>query len=160
MKQDGDPTNFKAGKSSIKFDSGSDYEYVNINNNSNQSLRVDESQSWITASATSKGRIKISVSSNSSSARSGYVTVRCGNESCRIDVRQSGWTNCYYCGGRGQVQCGYPALWMNGLHCVQEFVMNYYTGGGYYTYNPCPNCGGSGGVTCSHCHGKGKIKSN
>lgn len=160
VKQDGDPTNFKAGKSSIKFDSGSDYEYVNINNNSNQSLRVDESQSWITASATSKGRIKISVSSNSSSARSGYVTVRCGNESCRIDVRQSGWTNCYYCGGRGQVQCGYPALWMNGLHCVQEFVMNYYTGGGYYTYNPCPNCGGSGGVTCSHCHGKGKIKSN
>lgn len=160
VKQDGDPTNFKAGKSSIKFDSGSDYEYVNINNNSNKSLRVDESQSWITASATSKGRIKISVSSNSSSARSGYVTVRCGNESCRIDVMQSGWTNCYYCGGRGQVQCGYPALWMNGLHCVQEFVMNYYTGGGYYTYNPCPNCGGSGGVTCSHCHGKGKIKSN
>jgi len=160
VKQDGDPTNFKAGRSSIKFDSDSDYEYVNISNNSNQSLRIDESQSWITASATSKDRIKISVSSNSNPARSGYVTVRCGNESCRIYVRQTGWTNCYYCGGRGQVQCGYPALWMNGLHCVQEFVMNYYTGGGYYNYNPCPNCGGSGGVTCSHCHGKGKIKSN
>ena len=115
-------------------------------NNSNQSLRVDESQSWITASATSKSRIKISVSSNNNAARSGYVTVRCGNESCRIDARQSGWTHCYYCGGRGQVQCGYPALWMNGLHYVQEFVMNYYTGGGgYYTYNPCPSCGGSGG---------------
>lgn len=160
VSQDGDPTNFRAAKSSIKFDSGSDYEYVNISNNSNQSLRVDESQSWITASATSKGRIKISVSSNSNSARSGYVTVRCGNESCRIDVRQSGWTNCYYCGGRGQVQCGYPALWMNGMHCVQQFVMNYYTGGGYYTYNPCPNCGGSGGVKCTHCNGNGRIKSN
>ena len=129
-------------------------------NNSNQSLRVDESQSWITASATSKSRIKISVSSNNNAARSGYVTVRCGNESCRIDVRQSGRTHCYYCGGRGQVQCGYPALWMNGLHYVQEFVMNYYTGSGYYTYNPCPSCGGSGGVKCSHCNGKGKIKSN
>ena len=160
VKQDGDPTNFKAGKSSIKFDSSSDYEYIDINNNSNQSLSVNESQSWITASATSRSRIKISVSSNSNAARSGYVTVRCGNKSCRIDVRQSGWTNCYFCGGRGQVQCGYPALWMNGLHCVQEFVMNYYTGGGYYTYNPCPSCGGSGGVKCSHCNGKGKIKSN
>lgn len=110
-------------------------------NNSNQSLRVDESQSWITVSATSKSRIKISVSSNNNAARSGYVTVRCGNESCRIDARQSGWTHCYYCGGR-------------------EVVMNYYTGGGYYTYNPCPSCGGSGGVKCSHCNGKGKIKSN
>lgn len=160
VSQDGDPTNFRAAKSNVKFDSGSDYEYVNISNNSNQSLRVDESQSWITATATSKGRIKISVSSNNNSARSGYVTVRCGNESCKIDVRQSGWTNCYYCGGRGQVQCGYPALWMNGMHCVQQFVMNYYTGGGYYTYNPCPSCGGSGGVTCTHCKGKGKIKSN
>lgn len=160
VKQDGDPTNFKAVKSSIKFDSSSDYEYVDINNNSNKSLRVDESQSWITASTTSKGRIKISVSSNSSSARSGYVTVRCGNESCKIEVRQSGWTSCYFCGGRGQVPCGYPGLWMNGLHCVQDFVMNYYTGGGYYTYNPCPNCGGSGGVKCSHCNGTGKIKSN
>ncbi len=160
VKQDGDPTNFRAGKSRIIFDSGNEYEYVNISNNSNLSLRVDESHSWITASATSKGRIKISVSSNSNAARSGYVTVRCGNESCRIDVRQKGWTNCYYCGGRGQVRCGYPALWMNGLHCVQDFVMNYYTGGGYYTYNPCPNCGGSGGVKCSHCNGSGKIKSN
>lgn len=160
VKQDGDPTNFRAAKSNVKFDSSSDYEYININNNSNQSLRVDESQSWITATATSKGRIKINVSSNNNSARTGYVTVRCGNESCRIDVRQSGWTNCYFCGGRGQVQCGYPALWMNGVHCVQEFVMNYYTGGGYYTYNPCPNCGGSGGVRCSHCNGKGRIKSN
>ena len=130
-------------------------------NNSNQSLRVDESQSWITASATSKSRIKISVSSNNNAARSGYVTVRCGNESCRIDARQSGWTHCYYCGGRGQVQCGYPALWMNGLHYVQEFVMNYYTGGVVtiriihvqVVVDPV-------GVKCSHCNGKGKIKSN
>lgn len=160
VKQDGDPTNFRAAKSSIKFDSGSDYVYVNIDNNSNKPLRVDKSKDWISATATSKGRIKISVMSNSDPARSGYVTVRCGNESCRIDVRQSGWTDCYLCRGRGQVPCGYPALWMNGLHCVQEFVMNYYTGGGYYTYNPCPNCGGSGGVKCSHCNGNGKIKSN
>lgn len=160
VSQDGDPTNFRAAKSSVRFDSGSDYEYVSISNDSNQSLRVDTSHSWITASATSKNRIKISVISNNNSAHSGYVTVRCGNESCRIDVRQSGWTDCYFCRGRGKVQCGYPAMWMNGLHCVQEFVMNYYTGGGYYTYNPCPNCGGSGGVNCSHCNGNGKIKSN
>jgi len=160
VKQDGNPTNFKAGQSKIQFDTGSDYEYVNIGNNSNQSLSVDESQSWITASATSKDRIRIAVSSNSNSPRSGYVTVRCGDESCRIEVRQRGWYNCGFCGGRGLVQCGYPALWMNGLHCVQGFVMNNYTGGGYYTYNPCPNCGGSGSVTCSHCKGDGRIKSN
>jgi hypothetical protein len=160
VKQDGDPTNFKAEKTSIKFGSSGDYEYVDISNNSNQSLRVEESQSWITASATSKGRIRISVPANSNAARSGYVTVRCGNESCKITVRQGGWINCAFCGGRGQVRCGYPASWMNGLHCVQEFVMNYYTGSGYYTYKSCPNCGGSGSITCSKCNGNGQIKSN
>lgn len=167
IKQDGDPTNFKAEKSSIKFDSDSDYEYVNISNNSNQSLRVDESQSWITASATSKGRIKISVSSNSSSARSGYVTVRCGNESCRIDVRQSGWITCFYCHSNGKVNCTGGA-WDPSIgqivHSKPRFVITGYNymgmPDGYWTTDYCPTCGGSGTVDCSHCHGKGKIKSN
>lgn len=165
VKQDGDPTNFKAAKSSVKFDSSSDYEYVNIHNNSNQSLRVDESQSWITATATSKERIKISVSSNNTPARSGYVTVRCGNESCRIDVRQSGWTTCYYCNGNGKVNCPGGA-WDPSIgqivHSKPRYVITGYNYGpvGYWTTDYCPTCGGNGTLECSHCHGKGKITSN
>ena len=160
VNQDGDPTNFCAAKSSIRFDTDSDYEYLDINNNSNQSLRVNESKDWITASVISKECIKISVRKNSNSPRSGYVTVYCGNESYRIDIRQSGWTDCYLCRGRGQVQCHYPALWMNGVHIVQKFVINNYTGYGDYSYDSCPNCGGYGGVKCTHCKGNGKIKTN
>lgn len=160
VKQDGDPTNFQARRSTIQFDTDSDYEYVTIDNNSNQSLRVETSQSWITVRATSKGQIKISVPSNSGSPKSGYVTVRCGSKSCSITVKQKGWTDCSFCQGRGKVTCGYPALWMNGMHCVQKFAMDYYTGYGYYYYDPCPHCGGSGYVDCSRCHGRGRFKSN
>lgn len=158
--QNGDPSNFTLGQSSIKFDTGSDYDYVSLSNNSKKSVSVDATHTWISPSITSSGNIKISVSSNSNGPRTGYVTARCGSETCRIEIKQRGWYNCYACGGHGKVRCSYPALWINGMHCVQEFVMNYYTGGGYYINKPCPWCGGSGGIDCNQCHGDGRYKSN
>lgn len=158
--QDGNPTDFRASKSTVKFGTSSDYEYVTIYNNSHKSLEVSESESWLSATAIGNDEIKISCTSNSNDRHSGTVYVRCGDEQISITVKQDGWTTCWNCGGHGRFQCQYPGLWgAGGYHYVQDFVINNYTGMGSYVYNPCPNCGGSGTIKCSQCNGTGRKKS-
>lgn len=158
--QDGNPTDFRASKSTVKFGTSSDYEYVTIYNNSHKSLEVSESESWLSATAIGNDEIKISCTSNSNDRHSGTVYVRCGDEQISITVKQDGWTTCWNCGGHGRFQCQYPGLWgAGGYHYVQDFVINNYTGMGSYVYNPCPNCGGSGTIKCSQCDGTGRKKS-
>lgn len=158
--QKGDPTNFSSAKSTVKFGTSNDYEYVTIYNDSHKALDIKENESWLSVTAIGNDEIKISCISNSNERRSGTVYVHCGNEQLSIIVKQDGWSTCWNCGGRGKFQCMYPALWgAGGYHYVQEFVMNYFTGLGYYVQNPCPNCAGSGTIQCSHCDGQGRVKS-
>lgn len=158
--QSGDVANLRAEKGSVKFGTSSDYSYVTINNNSRKTLTVQENLNWVSVSVINKNKVKISCTSNSNERRSGTVYIYCGSERVSVTVKQDGWTDCRHCGGRRRFQCAYPALWgAGGYHYVQNFVMNYYTGGGYYVQEPCPNCGGRGTVDCSYCGGRGRIKS-
>lgn len=158
--QQGDPTNFRSAKSTVKFGTSSDYEYVTIYNDSHKNLEIKEYESWLSATAIGNDEIKISCTSNSNERRSGTVYVHCGDEQISIAVKQDGWTTCWNCGGHGRFQCQYPGLWgAGGYHYVQDFVINSYTGMGSYVYNPCPNCGGSGTIKCSQCDGTGRKKS-
>lgn len=160
--QEGDPTNFRSAKSTVKFGTSSDYEYVTIYNDSHKSLVVNEYESWLSATAIGNDEIKISCISNSNERHSGTVYVHCGDEQISITVKQDGWTTCWNCGGHGRFLCCYPALWgAGGYHYVQDFVINY----DFHGYvvptliqKPCPNCGGSGAIKCSQCDGEGRIK--
>lgn len=160
VSQDGDPTNFRAAKSTVRFGTKRDSEYVAIDNDSHKNLEINEYESWLSATAIGNDEIKISCTSNSNERRSGTVYVHCGDEQISITVKQDGWTTCWNCGGHGRFQCQYPGLWgAGGYHYVQNFVINNYTGMGSYVYNPCPNCGGSGTIKCSQCDGTGRKKS-
>lgn len=159
--QKGNPTEIEASPSSFSVSTSGGSKYINIDNDSYMSLSASENYDWLSATVISDSRIKIYYDSNNSSPRKGTVIIKCGDKNCTITVKQDGWTNCWHCGGHGRFQCNYPALWgAGGIHYVQEFVMNYYTGGGYYAQNPCPNCGGSGVIQCNHCNGSGRIKSS
>lgn len=160
VSQEGDPTNFRAAKSTVRFGTKSDSEYVAIDNDSHKNLEINVYESWLSATAIGNDEIKISCTSNSNERQSGTVYVHCGDEQISITVKQDGWTTCWNCGGHGRFQCQYPGLWgAGGYHYVQNFVINNYTGMGSYVYNPCPNCGGFGTIKCSQCDGTGRKKS-
>lgn len=173
--QYGDPSNFRAAKSTIRFGTDSDYEYVTIHNDSRKSLSVSENESWITISVIDKNEIKISCFRNyDDPPRSGIVYVNCGGEQLSISVRQEGWETCEYCGGDGEASCpnifrsgwmvgnhAYSYDWVNGQHVLRDVytVWDPWTGIPIprADINLCPDCGGNGRVNCSKCK-EGKIK--
>lgn len=174
--QYGDPSNFRASKSTVRFGTGSDYEYVTIYNDSRKNLSISEDESWITTSVIDKNQIKISCFRNyDDPPRSGIVYVNCGGERLSISVRQEGWEQCSSCGGDGKKACPnlYRNSWINGNHAYmydwingQHVFKHIYTAVDPWTgipypkadIEPCPDCGGDGNVKCSACDGKGKIK--
>ena len=176
VSQDGDPTNFSAAKSSIKFGTSSDYEYVTIYNDSRKQPSISEYESWISASVIDKNKIKISCNRNyDDPPRSGTVYVSCGDEQVSITVKQDGWSKCSSCGGDGEKDCpnlyknpwttefgSYAYGWVNGQHVLRRM----YTSWTGWMGAPvpqvedriCSDCGGDGRIECSKCDGTGKIK--
>ena len=174
--QKGDPTNFRAANSIVKFGTSSDYEYVTIYNDSNKQPSISEYESWISTSVIDKNRIRISCIRNyDEPPRSGTVYVSCGDEQVSITVKQDGWISCSSCGGDGKKDCpnlyknpwmtefgSYAYGWVNGQHVLRR-VYTSLTG---WMGAPvpqvedriCSDCGGDGHVECSICDGTGKIK--
>jgi len=168
VKQWGDPTDFCASSSTIRFGTASDYEYIGISNNSKKNVSVSDDQNWLRANVVNRTKIKVSCSQNDSSPRSGFVTITCGNEKISIIVNQDGWTKCSGCSGNGQVSCNnYQAQWRyypfynSNYHQVYQVMGQYYSYGAWipqYGWVNCPTCGGDGKIKCSRCGGKGKIR--
>lgn len=164
IKQWGDPTNFSASRSSIKFGTSKYYENVGISNDSRKPLLVSDDKSWITATARSKSEVRISCSENNyGSPRMGTVDVRCGGEHLSITVKQDGWETCSRCDGSGYVDCngGWITMYGGRIHTQQRMVYNWDAWGNMYPYvvtDKCSACGGDGQIECSRCHGKGKTK--
>ena len=176
VSQDGDPTNFGAAKSSIKFGTKRDYEDVTIYNDSRKKPSISENVTWISTSVIDKNRIKISCNRNyDDPPRSGTVYVSCGDEQVSITVKQDGWSRCSSCGGDGEKDCpnlytnpwttefgSYAYGWVNGQHVLRRM----YTSWTGWMGAPvpqvedriCSDCGGDGHVKCSKCDGTGKIK--
>lgn len=176
VSQDGDPTNFGAAKSSIKFGTSGDSEYVTIYNDSRKQPSISEYETWISTSFIDNNRIKISCNRNyDDPPRSGTVYVSCGDEQVSITVKQDGWSKCRRCGGDGEKDCpnlytnpwttefgSYAYGWVNGQHVLRRM----YTSWTGWMGAPvpqvedriCSDCGGDGHVECSKCDGTGKIK--
>jgi len=89
--QDGDPTSFYFSRSSLTFDTDSDYEYVSFTNNSNQSVEVSTNKSWLEASVYSGNKVRVSCESNNNSPQDGVVTLSCGRKKTQIKVHQYGY---------------------------------------------------------------------
>ena len=164
VKQWGDPTDFSASRSSLKFGTSSDYEYVSISNNSRKSLSVSDDKSWITTTARSSSEIRISCAENKNdSPRMGTVDVYCGGEHLSITVKQDGWESCNNCKGKGYVDCygGWFTMYGGRVHTQQRMIYNWDVWGNMYpswVTDYCSVCGGKGQIECSRCHGKGKFK--
>lgn len=176
VSQDGDPTNFGAAKSSIKFGTSSDYEYLTIYNDSRKQPSISEYESWISASVIDKNRIKISCNRNyDDPPRSGTVYVSCGDEQVSITVKQDGWSKCSSCGGDGKNACpnsyknpwttefgSYAYGWVNGQHVLRRMYTSWtgWMGAPVQQVEDriCSDCGGDGNIECSKCGGNGKIK--
>lgn len=103
VKQWGDPSDFSASRSTLKFGTSSDYEYVNIDNDSKKSLYVSSDKTWLTVSKQSDSRIRISCTTNNDYPRKGTITVTCGGKSLSITVKQKGWVSCNNCNGTGTI---------------------------------------------------------
>lgn len=103
VKQDGEPTNFGTSQSTVYFSKEEDYDYVTIYNNSRMSVTASSDKNWIDYYINGNS-IKISCSSNKRSGRrSGVITLRCGNQTQKITIKQNGYipcTNPYCQGGR------------------------------------------------------------
>lgn len=175
VSQDGDPTNFGAAKSSIKFGTSGDSEYVTIYNDSHKQLSISEYESWISASVIDKNRIKISCNSNyDDPPKSGTVYVSCGDEQLSITVKQDGWEICRRCGGSKELDCPnlyiqpwmtefghYIYMWDNGRHILRRAYTEWHQ---YAPPEPkiddsdCSVCEGDGKIECPNCEGRGKIK--
>lgn len=168
VKQWGDPTNFSASNSTVKFGTSSDYEYIGISNNSKKNLSVSDYENWLSTTVINGSRIKVSCSQNNSSPRSGSVTVTCGNEEVSITIKQDGWAECSNCNGNGQIECNnYQASWRyypfyhKNYHQVYQVTGQYYSYGSWfpqYGWVNCPTCGGDGKIKCTRCDGRGKIR--
>ena len=177
VKQWGDPTDFSASNSTVRFGTSSDYEYIGISNNSRKNLSVSDDENWLSATVINSSRIKISCSQNNSSPRSGTVTVTCGNEEVSITIKQDGWAECSSCDGEGETRCnhcsnGYTACSNSNYMGVFDNLGQYGHGRNItlYSYDPftgmqfpsgnrldiCPTCNGSFKVKCSYCGGDGK----
>ena len=166
VSQDGDPTNFGAAKSSIKFGTSSDYEYVTIYNDSRKQPSISEYESWISTSVIDKNRIKISCNRNyDDPPRSGTVYVSCGDEQVSITVKQDGWSKCRRCGGDGEISCPkngqmnlpyWSFQYENGTHYYVEWPMAIGMAAHMKRYERCNTCGGSGYIECPDCDGEGK----
>lgn len=163
VKQWGDPTDFRASSSKIKYGTSSGYTYINITNNSNKSIFVSEDESWISSSVISNSKIKIYCSQNNSSSRSGNVCVTCGNEELNISIEQDGWRDCTNCKGKGYTPCpggAWDSTTGTIVHSRPKLISNFnpYTGWSHkWTTDNCPTCGGNGKIKCRTCNGKGKI---
>lgn len=166
VSQDGDPTNFRAAKNSIKFDTSSDYEYVTIYNDSRKSLDISEYESWLSATAIGNDEIKISCTRNyDDPPKSGTVYVSCGDEQISITVKQDGWSKCRRCGGEGEISCPkngqmnlpyWSFQYENGTHYYVEWPMAIGMAAHMKRYERCNTCGGSGHIECPDCDGEGK----
>ena len=171
VSQDGDPTNFGAAKSSIKFGTSSDYEYVAIYNDSRKQPSISEYESWISASVIDKNKIKISCSHNEKDPpRSGTVYVTCGNEKTSIIVKQDGWSRCNTCMGNKRINCNSFLYWntrWTPILCTDGTIYNRHeaylpsrivgANPNYKVWQACPKCEGCGTISCPDCDGKGKI---
>ena len=176
VRQNGDPSNFKAAKNSIRFGTSSDYEYIAIYNDSHKIPSISEYEYWISTSVIDKNKIKISCDRNyDDPPRSGIVYVSCGDEQISITVKQDGWSKCTSCGGDGEKPCPntyvypwtnetgtYGYTWVNGRHVLQRMYTSWTGWMGapvpQVENRSCSACGGSGVVECSTCKGTGKIK--
>ena len=168
VKQWGDPTDFSASPSRVRFDTSGDYKYVDISNNSHKPISVSDDETWISSSVIGNSRIKIYCSQNNSSPRSGSIDVNCGNEKLTINVKQAGWVECSRCNGNGQIGCtNYSARWNyntfapHPLHQIYKMTGQYYSFGAWfpqYSWVNCPTCDGDGKIECPQCKGKGKVQ--
>lgn len=166
VSQDGDPTNFGAAKSSIKFSTSGDSEYVTIYNDSRKQPSISEYETWISTSVIDKNRIKISCNRNyDDPPRSGTVYVSCGDEQVSITVKQDGWSKCRRCGGEGEISCPknsqmnlpyWSFQYENGTHYYVEWPMAIGMAAHMKRYERCNTCGGSGHIECPDCDGEGK----
>lgn len=166
VSQDGDPTNFGAAKSSINFDTSSDYEYVTIYNDSRKQPSISEYEDWISTYVIDKNRIKISCNRNyDDPPRSGTVYVSCGDEQVSITVKQDGWSKCRRCSGEGEISCPqngqmnlpyWSFKYENGTHYYVEWPMAIGMAAHMKRYKRCNTCGGSGHIECPDCDGEGK----
>lgn len=166
VSQDGDPTNFGAAKSSIKFGTSGDSEYVTIYNDSRKQPSISEYETWISTSVIDKNRIKISCNRNyDDPPRSGTVYVSCGDEQVSITVKQDGWSKCRRCGGEGEISCPqngqmnlpyWSFQYENGTHYYVEWPMAIGMAAHMKRYERCNTCGGSGHIECPDCDGEGK----
>lgn len=166
VSQDGDPTNFGAAKSSIKFGTSGDSEYVTIYNDSRKQPSISEYETWISTSVIDKNRIKISCNRNyDDPPRSGTVYVSCGDEQVSITVKQDGWSKCRRCGGDGEISCPkngqmnlpyWSFQYENGTHYYVEWPMAIGMAAHMKRYERCNTCGGSGHIECPDCDGEGK----
>lgn len=164
--QDGNPTDFRASKSTVKFGTSSDYEYVTIYNDSHKQPSISEYESWISTSVIDKNRIKISCIRNyDDPPRSGTVYVSCGDEQVSITVKQDGWSKCRRCGGEGKISCPkngqmnlpyWSFQYENGTHYYVEWPMAIGMAAQMKRYERCNTCGGSGHIECPDCDGEGK----
>lgn len=162
VKQWGDPTNFSASRSSIKFGTDSGYDYVSISNDSRKSLYVSDDKNWITTTTQGSSTVRILCLENSGPPRMGTVDVRCGGEHLQITVKQDGWESCSSCNGKGYTDCYGGWINMYGrTHTQQRMTYNWDAWGNMYpswVTDKCPLCDGSGQIECSRCRGKKKLK--
>ena len=172
VEQQGDPTEFEAEETLLRFGTSRSYEYVSIINDSHKSLRASKDVSWITVTVINGNRIKLSCSANDyDPPRSGLVYVSCGGRSDEILVTQDGWTKCSNCGGDGYVNCpksgywvnqfgGWMYMWDNGRHILRHTYTSWASGIPVPAKedSECSECGGDGQVRCGKCNGSGKIK--
>lgn len=129
VNQDGKPSSFSATRSSLTFDTGSDYTYVSLSNNSSMSVNATTDKSWLSAQVLG-GDVKVSCTSNSNSPRDGIVTLKCGDRTSSIKVHQYGYKHdpCPNCD---------RDMWGNPTGVV---YVGYFPYGHYET---CYRCGGS-----------------
>lgn len=115
--------------------------------------------SWCECHIT-ENTISVNVDANTGNNRTTTLKIKSGNIVKSIKITQrSQYIACWHCRGYGAFPCSYSAAiydYSSGYHYVQEFVFSGYYG--YYAYNACPLCGGTGRIKCETCNGTGKVK--
>lgn len=169
IKQDGNPSEFYASRSSLSFDTSSDYKYLQITNNSGQKVTCSTNKKWLSATILGSD-IKISCTGNSmyNSPRDGIVTLYCGDKTYEIEVHQKGYVECTHCHD-GKMKCDnnvgwvweyeYDAWWRAISQKLVHGTSGFQSMPPYYWSRRCTKCNGTGKIDCKYCNGTGKMKS-
>ncbi|WP_301048623.1 BACON domain-containing carbohydrate-binding protein [uncultured Phocaeicola sp.] len=122
VEQDGNPSNFSVSREVVYFSKEADSDIITVYNDSKMNVSASSDVGWIDCYVTNSNLV-IEVGDNKRSGRhSGTVTIKCGNKTQKVTVKQNGYIPCW------------------NQNCIGGKVYGPY---GWVSY--CGVCGGSGG---------------